>query len=112
MSEAAEAKEPPPPELVRDEMPFWKMADVKGLIVRHLVTGYLVTNYRCFIWDVESNVVEVNVPVSLADVTVEGKRGGRGRSEEAASSCPRRPTTSRHPWRARRDRRPLLPSQG
>jgi hypothetical protein len=84
MSEAAEAKEPPPPELVRDEMPFWKMADVKGLIVRHLVTGYLVTNYRCFIWDVESNAVEVNVPISLADVTVEGKRRGK-RSKRGGS---------------------------
>jgi hypothetical protein len=73
----AEAKEPPPPDLVHGEMPFWKMADVKGLIVRHLVTGYLVTNYRCFIWDVENNVVTVNVPMSLAEVTLEGKRQGK-----------------------------------
>jgi len=45
MPEALGAKEPPPPELVRGEAPYWKMADVKGLVVRHLVTGYLVTNY-------------------------------------------------------------------
>ncbi len=77
MSVAAEAKEPPPPDLVRGEMPFWKMADVKGLIVRRLVTGYLVTNYRCFIWDVERNAVRVNVPIDLADVTVEERRPGK-----------------------------------
>lgn len=78
MSETSGAKEPPPPpDLVRGEAPYWKMADVKGLIVRHLVTGYLVTNYRCFIWDVESNVVRANVPIGLADVTVEGRRRGK-----------------------------------
>ena len=76
MSEASGAKGPPP-ELVRGEAPYWKMADVKGRIVRHLVTGYLVTNYRCFIWDVERNLVTVNVPIGLADVTVEGKRPGK-----------------------------------
>jgi hypothetical protein len=68
---------PPPSDLVRGEGPYWKMADVKGLIVRHLVTGYLITNYRCFIWDVERNVVTANVPIDLADVTVEGRRKGR-----------------------------------
>jgi hypothetical protein len=78
MPEVSGAKEPPPPpDLVRGEAPYWKMADVRGLVVRHLVTGYLVTNYRCFIWDVESNVVTVNVPIGLADVTVEGKRPGK-----------------------------------
>lgn len=77
MPEPAEAKEPPPPDLVRGEMPFWKMADVKGLVVRHLVTGYLVTNYRCFVWDVERNTVRINVPIGLTDVTVEGKRPGK-----------------------------------
>jgi hypothetical protein len=77
MPEATEASGPPPPELVRGEAPFWKMADVRGRIVRHLVTGYMVTNYRCFIWDAERNVVKVNVPIGLADVTVEGRRPGR-----------------------------------
>ncbi len=77
MFEAAEARSPPHPELVQGEVLFWKMADVKGLIMRHLVTGYLVTSYRCFIWDVEKNAVRVNVPISLTDVTVEGKRQGK-----------------------------------
>jgi len=60
------------------------MADLKGLVLRHLVTGYLVTNYRCFIWDVERNFVTVNVPIDLADVTVEGRRKGR-RSKRGGS---------------------------
>jgi len=77
MSGAEEPNEPPPPELVRGEAPYWKMADMKGLIVRHLVTGYLVTNYRCFIWDVDSNVVRASVPIDLADVTVEGNSPGK-----------------------------------
>ncbi|HEV2390489.1 MAG TPA: hypothetical protein VGS04_07185 [Nitrososphaerales archaeon] len=77
MPEASGTREPPPPELVRGETPYWKMADVKGLVVRHLVTGYLVTNYRCFIWDVESNVVRASVPIGLADVTVERRRPGK-----------------------------------
>lgn len=76
MSSAAGAKQPLP-ELVRGEAPFWKMADVKGFVVKRLVTGYLVTNYRCFIWDVESNVVKVNVPIELAEVTVEARRRGK-----------------------------------
>jgi hypothetical protein len=67
----------PPPELVQGEALLWKMADVKGLVTRRLVTGYLVTSYRCFIWDVKMNVVTVNVPIGLADVTVEGKRQGK-----------------------------------
>jgi hypothetical protein len=67
----------PPPELVQGEMLLWKMADVKGLITRHLVTGYLVTNFRCFIWDVEKNIVEVSVPISLAELEVEGKKMGK-----------------------------------
>jgi hypothetical protein len=77
MTEASGDKEPPPPELVRGEAPYWKMADVKGLIVRHVVTGYLVTNFRCFIWDVDRNVVRENVPIGLAEVTVEGRRPGK-----------------------------------
>ena len=77
MSEAAEAGRAPPPELVQGEALLWKMADVKGLITRRLVTGYLVTSYRCFIWDVKMNTVTVNVPIGLADVTVEGKRQGK-----------------------------------
>lgn len=47
------------------------------MVVRHLITGYLVTNYRCFIWDVESDVVRASVPIGLADVTVEGRRPGK-----------------------------------
>lgn len=78
-----EAK-PPQPDLVRGEAPFWKMADVKGIVVKHLITGYMVTNYRCFIWDAERNVVTTNVPIGLAEVTVEvtrqGKRARRGGS--------------------------------
>lgn len=77
MPESSGAENPPPPELVRGEAPYWKMADVKGLIVRRLVTGYLVTNYRCFIWDVDSNVVRASVPIDLADVAVEGRRPGK-----------------------------------
>jgi hypothetical protein len=77
MSEAAKTRSPPPPELVQGEALLWKMADVKGLITRRLVTGYLVSSYRCFIWDVQRNAVMVNVPIGLADVTVEGKRQGK-----------------------------------
>src|SRR5579863_108760 len=77
MPESSGAENPPPPDLVRGEAPYWKMADVKGLVVRHLVTGYLVTNYRSFIWDVESNVVRVSVPIGLAEVTVERRRPGK-----------------------------------
>ena len=63
--------------MVQGEILFWKMADVKGLITRHLVTGYLVTNFRCFIWDVEKNIVEVSVPISLAETEIEGKKIGK-----------------------------------
>jgi len=76
MPEASEESRPPP-ELVQGEALLWKMADVKGLVTRRLVTGYLVTSYRCFIWDVKMNVVTVNIPIGLADVVVEGKRQGR-----------------------------------
>jgi hypothetical protein len=76
MSEASEEGRPPP-ELVQGEALLWKMADVKGLVTRRLVTGYLVTSYRCFIWDVKTNVVTVSVPMGLAEVTVEGKRQGK-----------------------------------
>ena len=74
---AAETRSPPPPDLVEGEAPLWKMADVKGLFVRHLITGYLVTSYRCFIWDVEKNAVTASVPIPLADVTIEGTRAGK-----------------------------------
>jgi hypothetical protein len=77
MPEAPEPEQPPPAELVRGEAPYWKMADVQGRFVRRLVTGYLVTNYRCFIWDVETNTVTANVPIELADVTAEGVRHGK-----------------------------------
>lgn len=75
--EPTEAKEPPHPGLVRGEIPYWKMADVKGRLFRHLVTGYMVTNYRCFIWDVETNAIRTSVPIGMADVAVEGRRPGR-----------------------------------
>ena len=84
MSEAAEASSPPPPGLVPGEIPLWKMADVKGLIIRHLVTGYLVTSYRCFIWDVEKDAVTVNVPITLAEVTVERKWQGKRQGNREA----------------------------
>ena len=80
MSGTAATRRPPPPDLVEGEAPLWKMADVKGLFVRHLITGYLVTSYRCFIWNVEKNAVTANVPIAFADVTIEGvKRGKRAR---------------------------------
>ncbi|HUI00716.1 MAG TPA: hypothetical protein VLX56_03710 [Nitrososphaerales archaeon] len=91
MSGAAEADVPPPPDLVRGEAPFWKMADVKGRFVRHLVTGYLVTNYRCFIWDVEANVVKVNVPMRIADVAVENNRPGKRARRGGSFFVPRTP---------------------
>jgi hypothetical protein len=71
------AEQPPPADLVPGEVLLWKMGDVKGLLVRRLVTGYLVTSYRCFIWDVSANLVKVSVPTALASVTVEAKRAGR-----------------------------------
>lgn len=67
----------PPPDLVPGEVPLWKMGDVKGLVFRRLVTGYLVTSYRCFVWDVNRNVVTISVPVALADVTVQSSRPGK-----------------------------------
>lgn len=69
--------EPPPPDLVPGEAPLWKMGDVKGFLVHQLVTGYLVTSYRCFIWDVRSNTVRVSVPVTLANLSVDGIRRGK-----------------------------------
>ncbi|MDA4113156.1 MAG: hypothetical protein OK474_03830 [Thaumarchaeota archaeon] len=89
MSEGAEAGRPPPPDLVEGEVPLWKMADVRGLFVRHLITGYLVTSYRCFIWDVEKNAVTVSVPINLADVTVEGKRQGKRQRRGGSFIVPR-----------------------
>jgi len=56
---------------------LWKMADVTGLLVRRVVTGYLVTNYRSFVWDAGSDSVRVSVPAGAAQVTVEGRRRGR-----------------------------------
>jgi hypothetical protein len=69
--------EAPPADLVPGEGLLWKMADVKGVLVRRVITGYMVTNFRCFVWDAERNVVRVNVPVSQANVKVEGKRSGK-----------------------------------
>jgi hypothetical protein len=77
MSKAPVAGEPPPAELVPGETLFWKMADTKGLIMRHVVTGYMVTCYRCFVWDVERNAVTASVPIGLAVTTVEGRRPGK-----------------------------------
>lgn len=88
---AAESRSPPPPELVPGEALLWKMADVKGMITRHLVTGYLVTSYRCFVWDVGKNEVTVNVPINLAEVTVEGKRQGKRTLRGGSFIVPRTP---------------------
>ncbi|MDG6966588.1 MAG: hypothetical protein JRN23_04765 [Nitrososphaerota archaeon] len=76
MPSAGETRQPPP-DLVRGEYPFWKMAEVKGRLVRHLVTGYLITNYRCFAWDVETDQVTASVPIEQAEVSVEGLVPGR-----------------------------------
>jgi hypothetical protein len=90
MADATEASStPPPPGLVTGEMPLWKMADVKGLVLRHLVTGYMVTSYRCFIWDVARNAVTVNVPVTLTDVAVEGERQGKRAKRGGSFIVPR-----------------------
>ena len=74
----------PPADLVRGERLLWKMADVKGLLTRRLVTGYLITNYRCFVWDAEADAVRASVPVDKCEVTVSNvhsgvrsRRGGR-----------------------------------
>jgi hypothetical protein len=71
-----------PTDLVRGERLLWKMADVKGLFTRRLVTGYLITNFRCFVWDAEADVVRASVPVSKCEVVVsslrEGVRSRRG----------------------------------
>ncbi|MGA2665496.1 MAG: hypothetical protein ABSF83_11170 [Nitrososphaerales archaeon] len=69
--------ERPPADLVEGEVLLWKMADVTGLLVRRLVTGYLVTNYRSFVWDAEADSVRVSVPAGGAQVTVEGRRRGK-----------------------------------
>lgn len=72
----------PPADLVEGEQLFWKMADVKGFFTRRVVTGYLITNYRCFVWDAEENVVRANVPVSRCEAVVSfmhrGVRSTRG----------------------------------
>jgi hypothetical protein len=91
MSEATESRSRPPPELVPGEALLWKMADVKGLITRRLVTGYLVTTYRCFIWNVGKNEVTANIPMSLTDVTVEGKRQGKRTLRGGSFIVPRTP---------------------
>lgn len=74
----------PPADLVEGEQLFWKMADVKGFFTRRVVTGYLITNYRCFVWDAEENVVRASVPVSRCEAIVSfmhrgvrSMRGGR-----------------------------------
>jgi hypothetical protein len=85
------SSEPPPADLVPGEAPLWKKGDVKGFLVHQLVTGYLVTSYRCFIWDVRSNTVSVSVPVRLADVTVEGSRQGKRTLKGGSFIVPRIP---------------------
>lgn len=67
----------PPSDLVRGEYPFWKMAEVKGRLVRHLVTGYLITNYRCFVWDVGTDLVTASVPIEQGEIHVEALARGR-----------------------------------
>jgi hypothetical protein len=73
---------PPPADLVEGEQLFWKMADVKGLFTRRVVTGYLITNYRCFVWDAETDAVRASVPLSRCETVVsfmrKGARSARG----------------------------------
>src|SRR5208283_5194404 len=67
---------PPPADLVRGERLLWKMADVKGVFTRRLVTGYLITNYRCFVWDAEADAVRASVPIAKCEVVVSNARAG------------------------------------
>lgn len=66
----------PPTDLVRGERLLWKMADVKGVFSKRLVTGYLITNYRCFVWDAEEDVVRASAPISRCEVEVSNHRFG------------------------------------
>jgi hypothetical protein len=66
----------PPADLVRGERLFWKMADVKGVFTRRLVTGYLITNFRCFVWDAETDKVKASVPIARCEVVVSNARAG------------------------------------
>ena len=52
------------------------MADVRGLFTKRVVTGYLVTNYRCFVWDGETDEVKASVPVARCEVVVSFMRKG------------------------------------
>ncbi len=74
----------PPTDLVMGERLLWKMADVKGIITRRLIRGYLITNYRCFVWDAETDEVKASVPIDRCEVAtfnlregLKSKRGGR-----------------------------------
>lgn len=75
---------PPPADLIEGEALFWKMADVKGIFTRRVVTGYLITNFRCFVWDAEVDEVMASVPVPRCEAVVSymhkgvrTRRGGR-----------------------------------
>ena len=75
-----ESKRPPagapPADLVHGERLLWKMADVKGVFTRRLVTGYLITNFRCFVWDAEKDSVRASVPISRCEIEVSSVRVG------------------------------------
>ncbi|MDA4121849.1 MAG: hypothetical protein OK456_01560 [Thaumarchaeota archaeon] len=73
-----------PTDLVMGELLLWKMADVKGILTRRLIRGYLITNYRCFVWDAESDEMKASVPIDRCEVEtfnlksgLKSKRGGR-----------------------------------
>jgi hypothetical protein len=68
------------------------MADVKGVFTRRLVTGYLITNYRCFVWDAEADVVKASVPVAKCELVVSNTREG-ARSRRGGSFMPSMPPT-------------------
>jgi hypothetical protein len=52
------------------------MADVKGVFTRRLITGYLITNYRCFVWDAEADAVKASVPINKCEVVVSNAKAG------------------------------------
>jgi len=83
----------PPTDLVRGERLLWKMADVKGTFTRRLVTGYLITNYRCFVWDAEADAVKASVPVTKCEVVVSNAREGV-RSRRGGRFLPSMPPTA------------------
>jgi hypothetical protein len=68
------------------------MADVKGVFTRRLVTGYLITNYRCFVWDAEADAVKASVPVTRCEVVVSNVREGV-RSRRGGRFLPSMPPT-------------------